>query len=38
MIAVIINLVWLGISSIYLAHFREGDSGVQVKTLLLGSN
>lgn len=35
MIAVIINLVWLGISSIYLAHFREGDSGVQVKTLLL---
>lgn len=33
-IACVINLIWLGISSVYLAHFREGDSAVQVKTLL----
>lgn len=29
-IAVIINLLWLGISSRYLANFREGDSKIQV--------
>ncbi|MCI8444442.1 MAG: DUF2142 domain-containing protein [Clostridia bacterium] len=32
-IACIVNLIWLGISSIYLAHFREGDSSVQVKSI-----
>lgn len=34
-IACIINLAWLGVSSIYLAHFREGDSAVQVKSILM---
>ena len=29
-IAVVINLLWLGISSRYLANFREGDSKIQV--------
>ena len=29
-IAVLINLIWLGIASRYLANFREGDSKVQV--------
>lgn len=29
-IAVVINLIWLGIASRYLATFREGDSKVQV--------
>ena len=29
-IAVVINLIWLGISSRYLANFREGDSKIQV--------
>lgn len=29
-ISVVINLIWLGIASRYLANFREGDSKVQV--------
>jgi len=29
-IAIIINLIWLGIASRYLSNFREGDSKVQV--------
>lgn len=29
-IAVVINLIWLGIASKYLANFREGDSKIQV--------
>lgn len=33
-IACIINLIWLKVASIYLAHFREGDSAVQVKSIL----
>ena len=33
-IACVINLLWLGFSSNYLKYFREGDSAVQVKTVL----
>lgn len=33
MIAVIANLVWLGISSKYLSLFREGDSSYQVSAI-----
>ena len=35
LIAFAINFIWLGISSIYLSKFREGDSLVQVKSLLI---
>lgn len=28
--AILVNLIWLGISSKYLANFREGDSKIQV--------
>lgn len=34
-IACLINLIWLGISSTYLSYFREGDSLIQVKSVLL---
>ena len=34
-IACIINLIWLGFSSTYLRYFREGDSALQVKTVLM---
>lgn len=32
-IACIINLIWLKVASIYLAHFREGDSAVQIRSI-----
>ena len=32
-IALAVNLIWLGISSMYLSNFREGDSQVQVALL-----
>ena len=34
-VACIANLLWLNVSRIYLAHFREGDSTIQVKSILL---
>lgn len=34
-IACIINLIWLGFAGIYLSHFREGDSAVQVKSIFM---
>ena len=34
-IAVVINLAWLAVSGMYLSHFREGDSALQVKSVLL---
>lgn len=33
-IAVVLNLIWLMIAGIYLSHFREGDSAVQVISVL----
>ena len=33
-IAVVLNLIWLMIAGIYLSHFREGDSAVQVISIL----
>lgn len=35
LIAFIINIGWLSVSSIYLSHFREGDSSVQIKEAIL---
>lgn len=35
LVACMANLMWLNVSKIYLAHFREGDSVIQVKSILL---
>ena len=33
-IAVVLNLIWLMVAGIYLSHFREGDSSIQVISIL----
>lgn len=35
LVACILNLAWLAVSGIYLAHFKEGDASYQVKSVLL---
>ena len=35
LIAVILNFIWLMIAGMYLSHFREGDSSLQVISILM---